>query len=69
MLNITRAEALTRIYPHFVRLVLPQGAVDLENDNPSADVNVIATTNALLVREDSPGDYWPSGGNLQRCCP
>src|SRR5215475_3790840 len=52
MLNITRAEALTRIYPHFVRLVLPQGVVDLENDNPPADVNVIATTNALLVRED-----------------
>lgn len=52
MLNITRAEALTRIYPHFVRLVLPQGVVDLENDNPPADVNVIAATNALLVRED-----------------
>jgi hypothetical protein len=52
MLNITRAEALTRIYPHFVRLVLPQGVIDLEKDNPPADVNVIATTNALLVRED-----------------
>ena len=51
-MNITRAEALTRIYPHLVRLVLPQGVVDLENDNPPADVNVIAATNSLLVRED-----------------
>ena len=24
LMNITRAEALTRIYPHLVRLVLPQ---------------------------------------------
>ena len=52
LMNITRAEALTRIYPHLVRLVLPQGVVDLENDNPPADVNVIAATNSLLVRED-----------------
>src|SRR5262249_10801984 len=52
LMNITRAEALTRIYPHLVRLLLPQGVVDLENDNPPADVNVIAATNSLLVRED-----------------
>jgi uncharacterized protein len=52
LMNITRAEALTRIYPHLVRLVLPQGVVDLENDNPPNDVNVIAATNSLLTRAD-----------------
>jgi len=52
LMNITRAEALTRIYPHLVRLVLPQGVVDLAQDNPPNDVNLIAATNALLVRKD-----------------
>jgi uncharacterized protein len=52
LMNFPRAEALTRIFPFLVRLVLPEGAIDFANDIPSADVNLIGTTNAILVRKD-----------------
>jgi TRAP transporter TAXI family solute receptor len=52
LMNFPRAEALTRIYPFLVRLVLPEGAIDFADDIPRADVNLIGTTNAILVRKD-----------------
>jgi hypothetical protein len=33
-------------------LVLPQGVIDLERNIPPTDVNLIGTTNAVVVRED-----------------
>jgi hypothetical protein len=51
LMNFPRAEALTRIFPFLVRLVLPEGAIDFANNVPSADVNLIGTTNAILVRK------------------
>ena len=50
-MSFTEAEALTRIYPHLVRLVLPRGVIDYEK-TPANDVIIIATTNVLLVRKD-----------------
>ena len=52
LLNFPRAEALTKIFPFLVRLVLPAGVVDFANNNPPADVNLLGATNAVLVRKD-----------------
>ncbi len=52
VMNLRRAEALTRIYPFLVRLVLPEGVVDFVRNIPATDLTVVATTNAIIVRED-----------------
>lgn len=46
------AEALSRIYPDLVRLVLPQGVVDLDKIIPANDVPMIGSTTRILIRED-----------------
>ncbi len=51
-MSFTGAEALTRIFPFLVHLVLPRGVIDYENKIPAADVILIATTNAVLVRKE-----------------
>ncbi|HZP69731.1 MAG TPA: TAXI family TRAP transporter solute-binding subunit [Pseudolabrys sp.] len=52
LMNFTEAEALTRIFPYLVRLVLPRGAIDLAKKTPASDTALIATTNVLLARKD-----------------
>jgi TRAP-type uncharacterized transport system substrate-binding protein len=52
LLSVTRAEALTRIFPFLVRLVLPQGAIDFEKKIPASDIVLFSTTNSVLVRND-----------------
>jgi len=52
LMSISETDALTRIFPYLVRLVLPQGVIDLEHNIPPNDVNLIGTTNAVVVRED-----------------
>ncbi len=52
LVNMTDAEALTRIFPYLVKLVLPRGVVDFERKIPASDVSLIGTTNVVLVRED-----------------
>ena len=51
-LSFTEAEALTRIFPYLVRLVLPRGVVDFERIVPSTDMILIAASNVVLVRKD-----------------
>jgi TRAP transporter TAXI family solute receptor len=51
-MSFSDAEALTRIFPFLVRLVMPRGVVDYERKVPAADVILIATTNVVLVRKD-----------------
>ncbi len=51
-LNFADAEALTRIFPYLVHLVMPRGVIDYERKSPANDVNLIATTNAVLVRKE-----------------
>ena len=51
-MSFTDAEALTRIFPFLVRLVMPRGVVDYQNKVPAADVILIATTNVVLVRKE-----------------
>jgi TRAP-type uncharacterized transport system substrate-binding protein len=52
LMSVSETDALTRIFPYLVRLVLPQGVIDLERNIPPTDVNLIGTTNAVVVRED-----------------
>jgi TRAP-type uncharacterized transport system substrate-binding protein len=52
LMSVAETDALTRLFPYLVRLVLPQGVIDLEHDIPPNDVNLIGTTNAVVVREN-----------------
>jgi TRAP-type uncharacterized transport system substrate-binding protein len=52
LMSVSETDALTRIFPYLVRLTLPQGVFDLERNIPPNDVNLIGTTNAVVVRED-----------------
>ena len=52
LMNVAQAEALTRRFPTLHRLVLPQGVVDLENNIPAADVNLLASSNVVVVRKE-----------------
>ena len=51
-MSFTDAEALTRIFPFLVRLVMPRGVIDYERKIPATDVIIIATTNVVLVRKE-----------------
>ena len=51
-MSFSEAEALTRIFPYLVRLVLPKGAIDLARKMPVSDTALVATTNVLLARKD-----------------
>ena len=52
LMSFAELEALTRIFPYLVRLVLPRGAIDLARTIPPADINLVSTTNVVLVRKD-----------------
>lgn len=52
LMSLTQAEALARVFPYLTRLNLPQGVIDFEKNIPATDVNMIATTSAVLVRKD-----------------
>jgi TRAP-type uncharacterized transport system substrate-binding protein len=52
LMNFTEAEALTRIFPYLVRVVLPRGAIDLQRKLPISDTALISTTNVVLVRKE-----------------
>jgi len=51
LMSFSEAEALTRIFPYLVRVVLPRGAVDLARKLPISDTALVATTNVLMVRK------------------
>jgi hypothetical protein len=51
-MSFTEAEALTRIFPFLVRLVLPRALIDFERIIPATDMILIATTNVVLVRKE-----------------
>jgi TRAP-type uncharacterized transport system substrate-binding protein len=51
-MSFTEAEAVTRIFPFLVRLVLPRAVIDFEQIVPATDLILIATPNVVLVRKD-----------------
>jgi TRAP-type uncharacterized transport system substrate-binding protein len=52
LMNVTQAEALKRMFSTVHRLVLPQGVVDLENNIPASDVNLLASSDVIVVRKE-----------------
>ena len=40
LMNITQAEAITRLFPSLNKMVLPQGVIDLAKNIPPSDVNL-----------------------------
>jgi uncharacterized protein len=52
VMNLSRADALTRLIPALSKVTLPRGAISLTDDIPNADINVIASTATLAARED-----------------
>lgn len=52
LFSFAQAEALTRIYPYLVRIVLPAGVVDLASNIPVQDVSLVASAATLVVRKD-----------------
>jgi NMT1-like family len=51
LMSFPIADAFTRVFPDLVRLVLPQGVIDLDSIPPN-DVVLIGTTTKVLVRND-----------------
>ncbi len=50
--DFVQAEAIARRHPHLRALVLPRGIVDLARDLPPRDLQLVATTALLAVRDD-----------------
>ena len=53
LMNLVHAEAYTRRLPYLARLVLPRGAIDLTQDIPPHDIQMVAPMATLLLREDT----------------
>ena len=53
LMSLTHAEAYTRRFPYLARLVLPRGAIDLVQDIPPRNIQLISPLATLLVREDT----------------
>jgi uncharacterized protein len=51
-MNLSRADAFTRLIPALSKVTLPRGAVSLADDIPNTDINVVATTATLAAKED-----------------
>jgi hypothetical protein len=52
VMNFSTAEALTRMFPDLVRLVLPKGVVEIDPPNPPEDITLVGTTAKVLIRND-----------------
>jgi len=48
------AEAYTNRFPALAKVVLHRGAVEFEPQLPSADITLLTTSAALIVRADMP---------------
>jgi NMT1-like family len=52
LMDFSTAEAFTRIFPDFVRLVWPKGIVEIDPPNPQNDVTLLGVTAKLIIRGD-----------------
>jgi TRAP-type uncharacterized transport system substrate-binding protein len=52
LMNFSTAEALTRMFPDLVRVVLPKGVIELDPPNPPHDITLVGTTAKVLIRDD-----------------
>ncbi len=59
LMDLAQAEAYTRRFSYLTHLVLPRGAIDLVQDIPPRDVQMVSTTATLLAREGThPALLW-----------
>jgi TRAP-type uncharacterized transport system substrate-binding protein len=52
LMDFPEADAFTRIFPDFVRLVLPKGVIEIDPPNPPNDVTLLGTTAKVLIRNN-----------------
>jgi TRAP-type uncharacterized transport system substrate-binding protein len=52
LMDFSTAEALTRLFPDLVRLVLPKGVIEIDPPNPPEDITLVGTTARVLIRDD-----------------
>ncbi|HTH93807.1 MAG TPA: TAXI family TRAP transporter solute-binding subunit [Rhodocyclaceae bacterium] len=52
LMDMSEAEAYTRHFPYLAHLVLPTGSVDMVKHYPDRDIDLVAVTATLAVRED-----------------
>ena len=53
LMSLARADAYTRRFPYLTRLVLPRGVIDLPQDIPPSDIQLVSPMATLLAREDT----------------
>ncbi|MBC7605312.1 MAG: ABC transporter substrate-binding protein [Ramlibacter sp.] len=53
LMDFAQSEAYSRRFPFLTPVVLPRGVVDLARDLPPADLRLVATTTALLTRDQT----------------
>jgi len=53
LVDFSQSEAYSRRFPFLTPAVLPRGVTDLARDLPPQEVHLVATTTALLAREDT----------------
>ncbi len=53
LMDFSQSDAYARRFPFLAPAVLPRGVVDLARDLPPQDVRLVATTTAMLAREDT----------------
>jgi TRAP transporter TAXI family solute receptor len=60
LVSLRRAEAYTRRFPYLARIVLPEGAINLQANLPARDIVMVAAQAALVSRNDlHPALAWP----------
>jgi TRAP transporter TAXI family solute receptor len=52
LLNLSRADAYTRLLPYLSKITLAEGIIDLKNNIPKQPISLVAPTANLVVQED-----------------
>jgi hypothetical protein len=52
LLGLRRADAYSRRAPYLTKVVLPEGVLDLRTNKPAAEIETVALTAMLAVRDD-----------------
>ncbi len=52
IMNFSTAEALTRVFPDLVQLVLPKGVIEIDPPNPAKDIALVGTTAKVLIQNN-----------------
>lgn len=60
MVSFAQAEAYTRAFPYLTRVVLPEGAIDIQRNIPARDIVMVAAQAAVVARDTlHPALAWP----------